>query len=187
MHNHWDKHLKVKDLVLEYKPTHIVELGAGSGDNTSQYLKLIEEIDYDVWLTVISDGACPDYLRDEAALWWIFGVAHIELKNLHKDSIDFCSIDTDHNWWTLNEEIKALRKPLKKGGILVIHDTESYKTESGKMTGYNCGHSYPTKRIEKNESKGMADAMYEAVERGEYKIIRQVKASAGATALMKLK
>lgn len=182
MNNHWDKNLNVRQLLEEYKPKMMVECGAGSGENTAQYL----EAGY--LLTVISDGEPPERLKsyvDKKILRWIFGLSYIELENFKDGSIDFCSIDTDHNYWTLKQEIDVLRKKLSDLGIIVIHDTETYRNNSGKMDGYNCRLPYPAEiGMEEKKGRKYGDAIREAVLSGDFFVLEESIESNGATALM---
>jgi len=185
MKNHWDKNLKVKNMVMQYKPNLIVELGGGGGDNTDQYLELQKTQPFK--LITISDGESPPQYKNIPLekFEWRFALSYKELPKFDDDSIDFCSIDTDHNYWTLKQELMWLSKKMKKGGIVVIHDTESYRHNSGLMMGYTSGDPYP-EGIIKNRDRGMGDALNEAIENKEYEIIKHCVESCGATAIKKL-
>ena len=184
MKNHWDQHLTVRDLVLEKNPKCIVELGAGGGENTRQYLSLGLPFS----MVVISDGICPDDLANRDNFKWLNGVSFDLLETLADDSIDFCSIDTDHNYWTLKKEFEALDKKLKAGGMVVLHDTETYWKNSGVQQGFQCGHPYPPEIHEYHE-KGlsMGDAINEVLDSGKYKVVKKVIESQGAMAMEKIK
>lgn len=180
MHNHWDKGLKVKDLVLEHKPKLVVECGAGSGENTQQYLSLKMPFE----MIVISDGKLPDKLVNEKLLW-MFGVSYKQLEHFIDDSIDFCSIDTDHNYFTLNQELNLLKQKLRPGGIVVIHDTVSYDKASGMTDHYNCGEKYPIAISEEAKSKMYGDAIREVLDSNEFHVIKESREHNGAMALQK--
>src|SRR3990167_2867315 len=170
MHTHWDKQLKVKELVEGIKPSLVVELGAGGGENTAQYLELRKGQPFK--MIVISDGDCPEAFRTTKDFEWRHAISYLELSKFEDGSIDFCSIDTDHNYWTLKQELTLLNKKLKSGGIVVMHDTESYRHSSGSMAGYGTGDPYPPE-IKENIGKGMREALEEEVAAGHYKIIRE--------------
>ena len=183
MNNHWDKNLNVKNLLGQFKPERIVECGAGSGENTIQYL------DAGYVLTSISDGEIPEKLKsfiEKGQLKWIFGISYVELAKFEDGSIDFCSIDTDHNYWTLKRELDVLKKKLTANGIVVIHDTETYRRNSGSMDGYKCGLPYPAE-IKDAEKKGKnyGDAISEALLSGDFYVLAECLESNGATALMR--
>ena len=78
-----------------------------------------------------------------------------------------------------------LNKKLKSGGIVVMHDTESYRHSSGSMAGYGTGDPYPPE-IKENIGKGMREALEEEVAAGHYKIIRETEEANGAAAIMKI-
>ena len=183
MHGHWDKFLKVKDLVKKAKPELVVELGAGGGDNTDQYLELRKSLPFK--MIVISDGECPERFKNIPDFVWIFGISYKELGNTKLPFIDFCSIDTDHNYWTLKQELKCLNNCMRKGGIVVLHDTESYRHNSGVMMNYKADVPYP-KEILENQKRGMVEALEEEIKAGNYEIIKETKKSCGAIAIKRL-
>ena len=185
MRSHWDTNLNVKQLVLEKKPKLIVECGAGSGENTQQYL----DLGLPFKMIVISDGELPPRFEGKTGkdFQWIFGISYLELDKFDNESIDFCSIDTDHDYYTLKMELRALKKKLTPGGVIVIHDTESYRHNSGHMDHYNCGVIYPVKIIEYEVlGKMYGDAIAEAVEAGKYRVIAESLESNGAMALVRV-
>ena len=201
MHNHFDRNLGVKNLILLLKPKVLIECGAGGGENTVQLLSLMDE--YSFSLTVVSDGErSPDeefqiyadrhgvnlngHLKE---LVWIRGVSYIELKTFCDNSVDFVLIDTDHNYWTLREELNALTSKLKVGGVVVMHDTETYGHNSGRGNAYHCGVAYPGDEIAicEREGLGMRDAILEILSTGNYFKLAETKESHGATVLLKVR
>lgn len=153
MHNHFDQYLNVKALIEEARPNTVLELGAANGDNTEKLLHLADELGYR--LIVIS----PEYPRsmeleegsedivdririklfryEHPLLTWLYSISYVELSNMEDDSIDFCIIDTDHNYWTLQQELTELKRVMIPGGIVAIHDTESFANRNGTMNlGY---------------------------------------------------
>ncbi len=168
----------------ERKPNFVVELGAGSGLNTEQIVKLQNEFPFK--MTVVNDGHTPE------ADWldkvnWINGVSYVELPMI-AEKIDFCSIDTDHNYWTLREELTLLELLMDPGSIVVMHDTETYGHHSGHFFIYVTKNPYPLEQIEACEEQGlnMIDAITERVDRGAWKIIKETKDNEGAMALERL-
>jgi len=185
MHAHWTSGLKVKELVKKTKPILVVELGAGGGENTEQYLELRKNLPVKFKMVVISDGQCPERFVKEEAFAWIFGISYLKLPEFDDGTIDFCSIDTDHNYWTLKQELALLNEKMKMGGIVVLHDTESYRHNSGTMSAYHTGDAYP-KEILENQGKGMGDALEEEIAAGNFELIKETKKKCGATAIKKI-
>jgi len=184
MHQHWDKYLNVRSLMRKHKPKFVVELGAGSGNNTSQIVELQNEFPFE--MTVINDGHTPeaDWLDK---VTWINGISYIELPKLQR-WIDFCSIDTDHNYWTLMRELVTLQRHMPKSGIVVMHDTETYGKVSGHFFKYVTDYEYPLPMIESYEKEGktMSDAIEQIVDLGYFRIIKKSKKSQGAIAMERI-
>ena len=183
MHQHFYKHLNVRKIMRERKPRFVLEMGAGSGQNTKQILKLQKGFPFE--MVVINDGNTPDWINGEVK--WINGVSYIELPKLGR-WIDFCSIDTDHNFWTLKQELLVLEHNMPKGGVVVMHDTETYGKTSGHFWKYVTHNPYPLNRIEAYEGIGltMTHAIEGSVSKGAYKIIKETKTSHGAIAMERL-
>lgn len=183
MKNHWDRNLNVSQLVKEHKPKLIVELGGGGGDNTDQYIELQKTLHFK--MITISDGNMPERYKGNDDFQWIFGISYLELPKFPDHSIDFCSIDTDHNYWTLYKELEILNDKMKVGGMVVMHDTESYRNQSGVMMSYLHGDDYP-RGITENQHIGMRQALQDHLDCGNYKLIKETKDSCGACAIIKL-
>jgi len=184
MHQHFHKHLNVKKLMRERKPRFVLEMGAGSGNNTKQIVKLQKEWPFE--MVVINDGTTPDEKWMDQVKW-INGVSYIEIPKLQR-WVDFCSIDTDHNYLTLKLELEALEENMLSGGIVVMHDTETYGKTSGHFWKYVTNNPYPLEQIEGFEKKGltMTAAIDLSVIKGAFKIIKETKASHGAIAMERL-
>jgi len=168
----------------EKKPRFVLEMGAGSGNNTKQIVKLQKEWPFE--MVVINDGTTPDEKWMDQVKW-INGVSYVELPKLQR-WIDFCSIDTDHNYWTLRQELSALEDHMPKGGVVVMHDTETYGKTSGHFCNYVTDNPYPLAKIEHHEKKGktMSSAISQVVIWGWFKVIKESKASHGAIAMERL-
>ena len=120
MHRHFDKHLNLKALIKEHQPKTVLELGANRGENTTKLIYLAEELGYELivvspefptWMQGMPDGSI-DIKRavfEHDQLEWIYGVSYVELPKMDEGSIDFCILDTDHNYWTLEKELLELR------------------------------------------------------------------------------
>ena len=189
--NHFDKNLNLKDIILERKPKLIVECGAASGENTRQILAL--KSIYPFKLVSISDAPyaeetmkCVEFLKD--GYEWRYDLSYRALQNFEPESIDLCMIDTDHNYWTMKQELQALHSKLSKDGLIAMHDTETYWANSGQAYRYGTGDSYPSEEISKHEKegKGMGTAILEFLaEHPEYKILKKVTESHGAMVMEK--
>lgn len=194
MHNHWDSNLTLRDIILERKPSLIVECGAGSGENTRQLLSL--QSIYPFKLVTISDGKFdPSWIE---AIWgvsynpetfeWREDISYRGLTKFDDASIGLCIIDTDHNYWTMREELKAVHPKLKSDGLIAMHDTETYWKNSGQANRYGTGDPYPGDEISKHEKEGksMGAAIEEFLsEHPEYKVLKKVSESHGAMVLEK--
>lgn len=176
MNTHFDQHLNVKALILKYQPKFILECGAGSGENTRKLLSLKDKIGFR--LVVINDGP-----QEIAGAEWVNGVSYKEIPKY--PGVDLCLIDTDHNYWTLREELKALEGVMPSGGLVILHDTETFGRESGFMHGfYSVKADYPLEEMRKaSEGKGLRDAVEESEH---FRILREVPDSQGAMALVRL-
>ena len=170
---HFSEYLNVQELIAQYNPSWILELGAGSGDNTRKLLDTGKRI------VVITDGLMPDGWESEVVLGnmqWICGISYLEIPKL-QDQVEFCVLDTDHNGWTLRREMEELEKVMAPGGILCIHDTETFGQTNGIMQEYVCRVPYP-KEIEQST------LLYgDAWKRDGWTLIRESKESNGAIAL----
>ena len=173
MKNHFDKGLGVKALIESYQPTLGVELGVFKGANTQQLLSVLPR------LIAISDGPCPFLVVPSTCVFkYIQGVSYQLLKDFNQ-WIDFCSLDTDHNGWTVQEELSQLEKWTKKGSLLVAHDTTSFGQVDGFMRSYGENSPYPLAQMRS------FPVPYGKVlrERKGWKVIKEVTASSGAIAL----
>lgn len=191
MHNHFDKNLNLREIILEKHPSLIVECGMADGQNTRQILALKDF--YDFKLVSINDSPyveethkCGEYLKN--GFRYIYDLSYKALKDFNLEIINLCIIDTDHNYWTLREELKALHPNLSKGGLIAMHDTQTYRKNSGQAYRYGTGDSYPSELISKyeKEGKGMGDAIWEFLsEHQEYIVKKHVTESHGAMLLEK--
>lgn len=109
--------MNIRKLIHETRPELIVECGAGNGDTTRLLAHMLDNYPFE--LHVISDKVVPD--MDERIEWTI-GLSYKVLKDFDDQSIGMCLIDTDHNFWTLNEELEAVRPKMKEGGLILMHD-----------------------------------------------------------------
>ena len=219
MHNHFDAHLNIESLIRSHRPRTVLELGANKGHNTKNLLKLSEELNYGLivvspeypYLASISDDhtlTISRYKFEHVNLDWIYGVSYIELPKMGNESIDFCILDTDHNYWTLKKELVELKRVLSVGGIVAIHDTEEFADKNGiQELGYfktidsvhaytvdgdvlnmsdvsvsGIGIDYPLEEI-KAETRPYPQAIADVVP--DWPIVGETKESNGAVALLK--
>lgn len=153
MHNHFDQHLNLKQIILERKPKVIVECGAGHGDLTRKIASLFDAYSFDFY--VISDKKIDGL---DSRIRWVIGLSYEALKEF--ESIDLCIIDTDHNYWTLREELRALDSRIPEGGLIALHDVETFYHDTGMALSYWNDMPYPKEKIEQTANQGsLGDAM----------------------------
>lgn len=186
MHNHFDKHLNIKNVILEHKPKRIVECGAGTGENTRQIQALLDVYSFEY--TVISDAAIAG-LRSSVNL--VSGLSYIELEKFQDSSIDFCIIDTDHNYWTLAKELDVLDRKLSEGGLVALHDTWAFYHDTGMAMAYSGGEPYPEEAILNMglNRGGLTDALIDflSYRRFDYRLLAYTTESQGAALIQKKK
>lgn len=183
MHNHFDKHLNLKQIILDRKPKVIVECGAGNGDLTRKLSSLLDEYPFDLY--VISDYPV-DGLDDR--IRWINGISYEALKGFGDGTIDLCIIDTDHNYWTLMKELSELFNRMSEGGLIAMHDVETFYHDTGMALKYSNGMAYPQEEIEKfaeNGSLGCALVDFLQIKKLNYKLFAYNRESHGAAIIEK--
>lgn len=183
MHNHFSQHLNLKQIILERRPKVIVECGAGNGDLTRQLASLLDTYPFE--LHVISDKALEGL---DSRIQWVTGLSYEALASFPKDSIDLCIIDTDHNYWTLMREFAALFHRMKEGGLIAMHDVETFYHDTGMALSYWDGKPYPRQEIEKFAPYGgLGDALIEFLHLKKmfYKLLAYTSESHGAALIEK--
>jgi len=174
MHKHFDKHLNVKELIEEVGPLFVLELGAGSGENTRQLLTKTS-------VEVISLGECPEDLENRILLRWVNGISYMVMEQRQLYDVQFAIVDTDHNGWTLDKELIELDRICTNDAIICIHDTESFREANGFCNGYNEKAYYPKYDIINGPTYSMA--LNSFLLSHKWKIYRETKESCGAVAL----
>lgn len=171
--------------MLDRRPRVVVECGAGDGALT----KLLAHMKwfYPLELHVISDKSIEGL---DPMIKWKTGVSYRVLKEFPDDSIDLCIIDTDHNYWTLREELDALHPKLREGGLVAMHDVEEFYYNTGMGLSYWDDSYYPEKEIKEKVCMGgtglaLIDFLHE--NRGSYKLLRYVPEHCGAAVIEKRK
>ncbi len=196
MKGHWDQHLNVKALLYEMEPRLVVECGVAEGRNTDNLIRAKKDLGFR--LVCIDIAMSPDFSDwiTQGTIEWVTGVSYVELAKF-TDPVDFCLIDTDHNYWTLHEELNALNQVTRPGAVVCMHDTVTFGKNNGTMDeGYARTSMveamksvpYPRREIEEASSRGlgMVDAINQQVEAGEWEVIRSVDEAHGAVALRRL-
>lgn len=183
MQGHFDKHLNLRQLILDKKPKVIVECGAGNGELT----KLIAHMKwyYDFEFHCISDKPVEN-LGDEVE--WITGISYEALKSFPDDSIDLCIIDTDHNYWTLRTELEVVSPKMKEGGLVIMHDVEEFYYDTGMGMSYWNDSPYPEAEIKGKAHLGgvglsLIDFLHDF--RGSFKLVRYIPEHYGAAVIEK--
>lgn len=145
----------LEKIVLDKKPKMIVECGAGNGDLTRKLQGLLDV--YPCEIHVISDKQVEGL---DARIHWHTGLSYEVLKEFGDLSIDLCIVDTDHNYWTLREELRALDSRMAEGGLIALHDVETFYHDTGMALSYWNDKPYPRQEIEiMAQHGGLGDAM----------------------------
>lgn len=182
MKSHFDQHLKLRDLILEKKPEVIVECGAGNGDCTKllAYMKPLYPFD----LYSITDKA----LEGITGVEWKIGLSYQRLLEFPDNSIGLCIIDTDHNYWTLMQELEAVTPKMKEGGLVVMHDVEEFYHNTGMAMSYWDDTPYPEKEIKACvKLGGLGDALMQFLvdRKDKFKLVHYTKESYGCAVIEK--
>ena len=97
-------------------------------------------------------------------------------------SIDALVIDTDHNYWTLQQELRAFHDKLAPQALVFLHDTVIYAHRSEYAYQYGVDVPYPLEKMVLFQDKGLVDAVQDDPR---YQILEQSDESCGAMALRK--
>lgn len=183
MHNHFEKGLNLKQLILDRKPKVIVECGAGNGALTRKIQELLNIYDFE--FHVISDKALEGL---DSRIHWHTGLSYEVLSEFNDGSIDLCIIDTDHNYWTLMKEFAAVFNKISEGGLIALHDVETFYHDTGMALAYWDNKPYPREEIEKYAPYGgLGDAMIDFLQNKKmhYKLLAYTAESHGAALIEK--
>ncbi|HHZ95255.1 MAG TPA: class I SAM-dependent methyltransferase [Flavobacteriales bacterium] len=181
MHQHFHKNLNVKNILSRYKPSTIVELGGLNGANTLQLLTMGKVI-------TISDNKMPDKLSPfvkKGELKWIQALSFNALKSFADGSIEFASVDTDHNYTTLKLELIELKRAMKKDGVVVLHDVETFKNRNNQHYTLEYANGEPYNFALMTQGHSYTAALTEEIQEGEWKLLDWSEASNGAAAIIK--
>jgi hypothetical protein len=167
--NHFDNFLNIRKLILEKRPELIVECGAGEGETTRMLAHL--KLWYPFELVSITDKLLP-YIEE---VEFRIGLSYEKLKEFDDASIGMCLIDTDHNYWTLWQELEALIPKMKEGGLVLMHDVETFYHNTGMGMSYWNDQPYPEEAIRVHiKDGGLGDALIDFLHkyRGFFKLLR---------------
>jgi len=183
LQEHFDNFLNLRQLILDRKPKTILECGAGNGDLTRllSHLQLMYSFD----LSVISDKEVEGL---DSSIEWMTGVSYRVIPTLSDNSLEMCIIDTDHNYWTLRQELEGLIPKMKEGGLVVMHDVEEFYYDTGMGLSYWDGSFYPEEEIKSKTRLGgtglsLIDFIHDF--RGTFKLVRFIPESNGAAVIEK--
>lgn len=183
MHNHWTKGLNLEAIILERKPKVIVECGAGDGALTRKIQGLLGVYPFE--FHVISDKKIEGL---DPRIHWSTGLSYEALGSFQDGEIDLCIIDTDHNYWTLMKEFAAVFNKMSEGGLIALHDVETFYHDTGMALAYWDGKPYPKEEIEKYMTYGgLGDAMIDFLQtwKMQYKLLAYTAESHGAALIEK--
>lgn len=182
MTGHFDKNLNLRQLILDKRPSVIVECGAGNGDCTKLLAHLKLWFPFDLYS--ITDKKIDDI--DEVE--WKLGLSYERLREFADGEIGMCILDTDHNYWTLRTELDVLRSKMAEGGLIVMHDVETFYHDTGMAMSYWGDHVYPeTEIMAQSEKGGLGDAVIDFLHdyRGEFKMMSWTTAHHGCAVIEK--
>src|SRR3990167_188924 len=171
MIQHFDSHLNIRKLILDKRPGLIVECGAGDGETTKMLAHL--KWFYPFELTSITDKK----LEGKEWMWevdWKIGLSYEKLRDFEDGEIGMCLIDTDHNYWTLTQELEAVLPKMAEGGCVVMHDVETFYRNTGMGMSYWNDAPYPEKEIKECiKQGGLGDALIDFLHkyRGYFKLL----------------
>lgn len=183
MTGHFFKNINLREMILEKRPKVILEVGAGEGACS----KLIAHLDrfYQFEYIIISDKALPEISPE---IEWITGVSYKEIPKLEDGTIGLAILDTDHNYWTLQQELLAIAPKMEEGGLIVMHDVEEFYYDTGMGMSYWNDEPYPETEImsrAKQGGLGLCLIDFLAAFRGNFKLVRWVPEHFGCAVIEK--
>ena len=181
MTGHFYKNLNLHQLILDKRPKVILEVGSGDGLCTRLLAALAPSVPCVI-------HAISDKVLDIPSVQWTTGISYKEIKKLADNSIGLCIIDTDHNYWTLEQELLALIPKMEEGGLVVLHDVEEFYYNTGMAMSYWNNEPYPEKEILASAVKGgtglcLLDFLVAC--RGTFKLVRWIPEHYGCAVIIK--
>jgi predicted O-methyltransferase YrrM len=107
----------------------VIELGVRRGDSTVAFLAAAEEQAGEVWSVDISEPRVPAEWR-ELPFWYVTVGDDLEVSDRLPDQVDIVFIDTSHTYEQTWNELRMYLRKVKKGGVIVLHDTELERPEA---------------------------------------------------------
>lgn len=141
MHNHFRTHGEFEVILKRLNPTHVVELGCADGQCTIHLLSLAQTLRYR--LTAVSDTpdnpfpAVPSNLRD--LYRFVHGNSWEVIPRVGPAEVYV--IDTDHTDECLTKELNALWPSLMPGGVILLHDCETFPGLRNAITRFLRSHT----------------------------------------------
>lgn len=203
--------VRTKDIIDQLKPKTIMEIGFGAGTNVMMLLAYSLKPGNGYKLISLSDQAtCPfTVLPNEFCVNFLYinGVSYKRIPELRElklpqefdKLIDFCIIDSDHNYYTLKKELTVIDQIMSPTCVIALHDTASkpcehhlmYKEVTNvksnamfKSNGYDDGSQYPFNQIMDEFDIPMMKAVDEFLEdHKDYKKIKHLDECCGCTVL----
>jgi hypothetical protein len=186
MHTHWTDYANIESIIKSHNPKHILELGALNGENTRNLLNL--QLSQPFLLTVISDDL-PSDIESSGSVVYMKGVSYNLIPTLDDNSIDLVLLDTDHNYWTLHQELAVLHPKLTHGALVLIHDVDTFYYNTGIADGYGVDTEYPQSSIESignsHGSLGTGLIDFLSANRYNYRLIRWLPEGNGLAIIQK--
>jgi hypothetical protein len=182
LQGHFDRNLNLRALILEKRPKLIVECGAGAGECTRLIAHMKWYYPFDFYS--ITDKA----IENIEGVEWKIGLSYERLKEFQDSSIDLCIIDTDHNYWTLQQELLAVAPKMKEGGLVVFHDVEEFYYDTGMGMSYWNDAPYPEEKImatAKLGGVGLCLIDFLSACRGLFKLVRWIPEHFGCAVIEK--
>ena len=160
-----------------------MECGAGDGSLTRKIAGLMSEYEFE--FHVINDKEISGI---DDRIKWINGISYRELEKFNDGSIDLCIIDTDHNYFTLGSELKVLDRKIGEGGMVAMHDLETFYHDTGMAMSYWNDEVYPLNEINECAKSGsLGDALMDflGATRFRWKMLGYSRHSHGAAVIEK--
>lgn len=170
MTGHFYKNMNLHDLILERRPKVILEVGSHVGDFTRLLASMQDLVPCKVMAISDRTIAIP-------GVEFITGISYVEIPKLPDASLGMAIVDTDHNYWTLTQELEALMPKMEQGGLIVMHDVEEFYYNTGIALSYWNGARYPLEEINKcNQLGGIGLALIDFLHknRGYFKLVRWI-------------
>ena len=141
MHKQFYEGVRTKDLIDALKPKLILEMGFGAGTNMLVLLTYTKKPGADYRIISLSDDfnvermTLPNDFIDRFI--FVKGISYamvprwneLGLPPPYNEKIDFCIIDTDHNYWTLQKELEYLDSIMADKCAIALHDTATKPCE----------------------------------------------------------